>query len=154
MGKLSGKKDTVRIQLGKKEITVHRYRPTSISTLIKKKPNWGSIKMKLCDTCAKTHGGFTDDAYKRYMETCQKRGGSADKAAIWLTSQSPKANDAIFKAITKTKFEMKKNPDGTFQKLMDAVITPGVMHVPRVVKGTKKIKNARTIRSPARPYTI
>ena len=153
MGKLSGKKIPMKIKLGSKTVEVHRDAPTSVATLVTKKPNWGAMKMKLCDTCAKTHGGFTDEAYKSYMVECQKMGGRADKAALWLTSTSGRVNnrDAVASAVKKTKVLMKKNPDGAFKKLVDAVVTPGVTHVQRKKAG-RKVKNARTIKSPARPY--
>ena len=152
MGKLSGKKEAVVITLGKKKVKVHRFLPTSVTTMVMKTPNWGAIKMKLCDTCAKEHGGFTNSAYKSYMAECQKMGGKADKAAMWLTATPGRVNnkDSVSLATKKTKALMKKNPNKTFKHLMDHVITPGVGFVNR--KDGKKFKNARTIKSPARPY--
>lgn len=153
MGKLSGKKIPMKVKLGKKTVQVHRDAPTSMATLVAKNPNWGAMKMKICDTCAKTHGGFTDEAYKKYMVQCQKRGGSADKAALWLTSTAGRVNnrDAVTSAVKKTKTMLKRNPEGIFKTLMDAIVTPGVTMVQKKKAG-RKFKNARTIRSPARPY--
>ena len=158
MGKLSGVQKTVRVKIGPKLVTVKRDQPTSVPVLARF-GNWGALKMKLCDECAKEHGGFTDSAYKKFMKDCQKRHGKADQATLWLTSKSKGipvnknvSDELLSSAVKRTKQLFLKNPTGTFDKLKDAIITPGVKYVTLRQPG-RKTKNARTVKSPARPYS-